>query len=74
MLSIIFFILLIAVFGEVLAFAIKMAWGITKIVFGVIVLPIILVVLAVCGLIYIAIPLLAIIGLISLFGLTTRRA
>ena len=71
MLSIIFFILLIAVFGEVLAFAIKMAWGITKIVFGVIVLPIIL---AVCGLIYIAIPLLAIIGLISLFGLTTRRA
>ncbi len=72
MLSLLFVLCLIAVFGEVFAFAIRAAWGSTKIVFTVVFLPIILVGLFVAGLIYIAVPLLAIIGAFCLFGMLRR--
>ncbi len=66
MLTILFCVLMIAVFGRILWFAIQMTWSITKIVVGVILLPLILVVLAAWGLLYIAFPLLLVIGLFSL--------
>jgi len=69
MLELIFTILMFVVFGKILFFAIKAAWGITKILFTIVFLPLVLIVLALMGLFYIAMPALAIIGLIALLGL-----
>ena len=67
MLSLIFWILMLLVFGNILIFAIKMTWGITKVIFSLILLPFTLIFLVLGGLVRIAFPLLAVIGLISLF-------
>ena len=69
MFGLIFLILILAVFGNILMFAIRMTWGITKVLFSLVLLPITLVVLVLGGLLRIAFPLLAVIGLISLFAL-----
>lgn len=69
MLGLIFWILMLAVFGNILMFAIRMTWGITKVVFSLILLPITLVFLVFGGLLRVAFPLLVVIGLISLFAL-----
>ena len=69
MVGLIFWILMLAVFGNILMFAIRMTWGITKVVFSLVLLPVTLVVLVLGGLLRIAFPLLAVIGLILLFTL-----
>ena len=69
MFGLIFWILMLAVFGNILMFAIRMTWGITKVLFSLVLLPVTLVVLVLVGLLRIAFPLLAVIGLISLFAL-----
>ena len=69
MLGLIFWILMLAVFGNILMFAIRMTWGFTKVVFSLVLLPVTLVVLVLGGLLRIAFPLLAVIGLILLFTL-----
>lgn len=69
MLEVIFTILMFVVFGKIIFFAIKAAWGITKILFTIVFLPLVLIVLALIGLFYIAMPVLAIIGLIAFFGM-----
>ncbi|MCI5622347.1 hypothetical protein BHF70_07080 [Anaerostipes sp. 494a] len=68
MLSFLFGILMLIVFGKLLIFAVKASWGIVKILFTVALLPLILVGLVMGGLIYIAFPVLLIIGIISLFS------
>ncbi|MGN0417421.1 hypothetical protein [Anaerostipes faecalis] len=68
MLSFLFGILMLIVFGKLLIFAVKASWGIVKILFTVALLPLILVGLVMGGLIYIAFPILLIIGIISLFS------
>ena len=50
MLGLIFWILMLAVFGNILMFAIRMTWGITKVVFSLVLLPVTLVVLVLGGL------------------------
>ncbi len=69
MLNLLFTILLFAVFGKIFIFALKTAWGISKIVCTVVLLPIVLIGLVVIGLIKLAVPILVIIGIISLFAL-----
>ena len=69
MFGLIFWLLMLAVFGNILMFAIRMTWGITKVLFSLVLLPVTLVVLVLGGLLRIAFPLLAVIGLISLFAL-----
>lgn len=69
MLTILFTILMIIVFGKILGFAIRAAWGISKIVVSVVLLPIFLIALVLKGLITIALPLLLVVGVISLFAL-----
>ena len=66
MLYILFMIGLIWLGWKLIVFAIKATWGITKIVFGIILLPIVLIVLALSGLIVVALPILLIVGLITL--------
>ncbi|MBQ6835261.1 MAG: hypothetical protein IJO55_12725 [Lachnospiraceae bacterium] len=69
MLTFLFFILMLAVFGKILGFAIKATWSISKIVFSVVLLPLFLVGLVLKGLLTLALPILVIIGIISLIAL-----
>ncbi len=68
MLEIIFFVLMIMVFGKIGMFALRASWGLAKIVLAVVFLPLTLIFMVLRGLLAIAFPVLAIIGLISLFG------
>lgn len=68
MLTLIFVILMISVFGKLLVFSIKAAWGITKIIFTIVLLPLALIGMALAGLMYGALILLVIIGVVSLFA------
>lgn len=68
MLSVLFTVLLLLVFGKILIFAIKAAWGISKIIVSVVLLPLVLIVMALSGFIYVALVFVVIIGVISLIG------
>ena len=61
-----FTILMIAVFAKMIGFAIKAAWGLTKIFFGLIFLPVLLIGLAVTGFVGLALPILVIVGIVML--------
>ena len=65
MLSFVFVVLLVVVFGKMLKFAIKATWGIAKIVVSLILLPLVLLGLALSGLIMFALLILIIIGVIA---------
>ena len=66
MLSFLFTICMIWVFGKMLFFGIKAAWGISKFLVTIVLLPLILIGLVVGGLIYIALPILIIVGIAAL--------
>ena len=70
MLELIFAICMLWVFGNMLIFGIKAAWGIAKIFWSIIFLPVVLVGLVLGGLMYIAFPILIIIGIISLIKMS----
>lgn len=72
MLELIFGILFISVFWKIFKFAVKAAWGVSKIVVTVILLPLFLVGLVIKGLIYIALPILVIVGIGTLLGCRHR--
>lgn len=65
--TLIFMILMFMIFGKLFIFGIKAAWGITRILFTVIFLPVILLCLAAGGLISLAFPILIVVGIITLF-------
>ena len=67
MLSLLFTVLMIIVFGKLIGVAIRAAWGISKILVSFVFLPMILIGLVVGGLIYLAFPILIVVGLICLF-------
>ncbi len=69
MLTFVFGLFMFLIFGKIFLFALKAAWGITRIVCSVVLLPIVLVGLVVIGLIKLAVPILAIIGIITLLKL-----
>lgn len=64
--TLLFTVMMFLIFGKLLLFAVRAAWGVSKVVVSLIMLPIGLVLLVVFGLIKLALPLLLIIGLISL--------
>jgi len=66
MLTIIFLILMAIVFGRLAFFAVRLAWGFTKVLFTLIFLPLILIGALLGGLIKLAFPILIVIGIISL--------
>lgn len=66
MLELLFGICLLGVFGKLFLFGMKAAWGISNILFTIILLPVILIGMVIGGLIYIAFPILIIVGIISL--------
>lgn len=66
MLTLLFVMLLLTIFGKLLIFAIKAAWGITKILLNIVLLPLIIIGMFAGGLTYLALIVLAIVGLVSL--------
>lgn len=73
MLSLIFAIVMILVFGRLLLFGVRAAWGLFKFLVFVVILPLLLIGLLIGGLIYIAFPLLIVVGIISLIVSLCRR-
>ena len=67
MLNLLFAILMIMVFGKLIGFAIRAAWGISKVLVTLVFLPLILIGLVLGGLIYLALPILFVVGLVTLF-------
>ena len=68
MLTQIYAILMIAVFGKLLIWAIKATWGITKVLFTFIFFPLILIGMALYGLVYVGMIAIIIAGIVSLIG------
>lgn len=66
MLGILFWILFIMIFGRIILFAFKAAWGITKVLFTIVIFPLVLVGMVVSGLLSLALPLLLIGGVVAL--------
>lgn len=66
MLSLLFVILMFLIFGKLLLLAIKAAWGITKVLVTFVFFPVVLISLVLGGLLYIAFPVLIIVGIILL--------
>ena len=62
-----FIILMFYIFGKLFFFGLKVAWGLSKFVLTIILLPITLMMMVSAGLIYFAFILLIIIGIISFF-------
>ena len=58
---------MIWIFGKILFFGIKAAWGISKFLVTVVLLPLVLIGMVVCGLIYIAFPILLVVGIVYVF-------
>lgn len=73
MITWIFVILMVGIFGKLIGLAFKMTWGITKVLFTLVFLPVILIGLVIAGLISIALPLLVVIGIITLIGPVVKR-
>ena len=69
MLELLFTILMFVVFGKILIFAFRATWGISKILFSVVLLPLFLIILVVSGLITLALPILIVVGIVSLVAL-----
>lgn len=66
MLSLLFAICMIWVFGKLFFFGVKAAWGISKFLVTVVLLPVILIGLVIGGLIYLAFPILILVGIAAL--------
>jgi hypothetical protein len=64
---------MIAIFGRLLFFAIRLTWGMLKVAFSLVLLPLGLVGLVLRGLIRIALPVLIVVGIISLLTVPSRN-
>lgn len=71
MLTLLFAICMLFVFGKLFFFGIRAAWGISKFLLTIVLLPISLIIMVVGGLLSIAFPILIVVGIFSLF---TSRA
>ena len=68
MLTFLFFILLLSIFGHLLIVGIKAAWGLGKIIVNIVGIPLLLILLVFSGLLKIAFPLLLVIGVVALIS------
>ena len=66
MLSLLFTICMIWVFGKLFIFGVKTAWGISKLLLTVVFLPLILIGMVIGGLMSIAFPILIVVGIVAL--------
>ena len=67
MFTFIFLICMFGIFGKLIGFAFDMAWGLTKVLFTLVFLPLIILFFLFKGLLFIAVPVLALVGAITIF-------
>ncbi len=67
MLSVLFLFFFFIIFGKLAMFAFRASWSIFKVIMFVVFLPLLVAGLALGGLIYVALPVLIVVGLISIF-------
>lgn len=63
-----FFLLFLIVFGKMIGFAFRATWGLFKVLMYIVFLPLILVGMVFGGLLYLAFPILLIVGIVSLLA------
>lgn len=63
MLNLFFMILMVCVCWKIFCFAVRAAWGVTKIVVTLVLFPLMLIGLVIGGLMYIALPILVLVGI-----------
>lgn len=68
MLTLLFMILFFGIFGRLIGLAFSATWGLFKIFMYVIFLPVILIAMVLGGLMYLALPILFVVGIISLIA------
>ena len=66
MLTLISLVILIAVFGRLLLFGLKLGWGIMKLVGFIVFLPLIILAMILGGFAFVALPILLIVGIVSM--------
>lgn len=68
MLSLLFTICMIWIFGKLFILGVKAAWNLSKFILTLIILPAVLIVMVIGGLLSVAFPILIVIGIISFLG------
>ncbi len=68
MLTLLFLISVLWIVWKIVLLGLKMAWGITKFTLGLIVFPAVVIGLFFTGLVYLAVPILVVAGLMTLAG------
>lgn len=68
MLTIIFSIAMIAIFGKLIWLAVKLAWGAASVILSLVLLPGMIIAAFALGLVKLAIPVLAIVGIVALLS------
>lgn len=73
-LTILFFGLLLSVFGGLIKLALKATWAIAKCIVVLVLLPAALIALFACGLVYLALPALVIVGIVAILKRGSAQA
>ena len=68
MLTLIFSIAMIAIFGKLIWLAVKLAWGAASVILSLVLLPGMIIAAFALGLVKLAIPVLAIVGIVALLS------
>lgn len=66
MLTFLFTLFMLIIFGKLALFAFKATWGFAKILLTIVFLPILLIILFATGFVFLAFPILIIVGIVTL--------
>ena len=69
--TLLFLICMLGIFGKLLVFGLRAAWGVSKLLLTVVFFPVILIGMVFAGLIYLAFPILIIVGIVTLYKYIT---
>ena len=64
--TLLFYVLFLMIFGKMIGLAFRATWGIFEVMAYIVFLPVILLALVFSGLLYVALPILLVVGLVSL--------
>ena len=73
MLTLLFLICMLGIFGKLLIFGLRAAWGVSKLILTVVFFPVILIGMVFAGLIYLAFPILIIVGIVTLLSRNKKQ-
>lgn len=68
MFTLLFLICMLGIFGKLLVFGLRAAWGVLQLLLTVVFFPVILIGMVFAGLIYLAFPILIIVGIVTLLS------